>query len=354
MHTDPDVIAVRADEQLHVHSLQQYLRTQFPEATGALEVQQFAGGHANLTYLLRMGEHEWVLRRPPLGPTLPTAHDMRREYRVLSALATTTVPVPRPLLLCDDLRVLGVPFYLMERCYGFVIRDHLPPELGDAVGRRRQVCLAAVDALATLHGVAWQASGLHDFGRPTGYLERQLQRWPQQWARAKTRELPQLDRVLEWLRRHLPPTTHTTIVHGDYKLDNIMFAIHNPSQVTAILDWEMSTLGDPLADLGWLLAYWPQPGDSANRTAGWRTVTLAPGFLRRHELVARYEEQTGRRATHIDFYEVFGLYKNAVILEGIYARFVAGQTQDARFLELGAQVPQYAEAAWEVVQHARL
>jgi aminoglycoside phosphotransferase (APT) family kinase protein len=353
MHADRDIIAVRADEQFDYQAMQAYLRTHLSHAEGALEVRQFGGGHANLTYLLRLGEQEWVMRRPPLGPTLPTAHDMRREFRVLSALATTDVPVPHPVVFCDDLSVIGVPFYLMERRRGVVIRDTIPPDIGADLAKRQQVSEAAVDTLAALHAVDWQAVGLQDFGRPTGYLERQLRRWAEQWERARTRPVPALERVLEWLRQHVPMSPRSSIVHGDYKLDNLMFDVQTPARIVAILDWEMSTLGDPLADLGWLLSQWPQPGDSAARLGVWWAVTAEPGFLRRHELVARYEERTGQRATAIDFYEILGLYKDAVIIEGIYARFVAGQTRDARFAELGAKVELYADIALELTQRAR-
>jgi len=354
MCPDLDVIAVRADERFDSQAMQTYLRAHIPHAEGTLEVWQFGGGYANLTYLLRLGEQEWVMRRPPLGPTLPTAHDMRREFRVLTALADTAVPVPRPVVLCEDASIIGAPFYLMERRCGVVLRDDIPPEIGDDLDKRRWVSEAAVDALATLHAVDWQTVGLHDFGRPVGYLERQLRRWHEQWERAKTRPLPALERVLEWLRQHVPASPRTSIVHGDYKLDNLMFDAQDPARVVAILDWEMSTLGDPLADLGWLLAYWPQPGDSPTRLEAWRALTAEPGFLRRHELVARYEERTGQRAAAIDFYEILGLYKNAVILEGIYARFVAGQTHDARFADFGAKVEMYAEVALALTQQARL
>ena len=353
MHADRDIIATRADEQFDYQAMQAHLRAHLPHAEGTLEVRQFGGGHANLTYLLRMGEQEWVMRRPPLGPTLPTAHDMRREFRVLSALATTDVPVPRPVVLCEDPAVIGAPFYLMERRRGIVIRDAIPPEIGDDLAKRRQVSEAAVDTLAALHAVDWQTVGLQDFGRPTGYLERQLRRWAEQWERAKTRPVPALDRVLEWLRQHMPVSPRSSIVHGDYKLDNLMVDVQTPARVVAILDWEMSTLGDPLADVGWLLSQWPQPGDSATRIEVWWAVTAEPGFLRRHELVARYKERTKQRAMAIDFYEILGLYKNAVIIEGIYARFVAGQTRDARFAELGAKVERYADIALELTQRAR-
>lgn len=348
-----DIIAVRADEQLDVRAVQDYLHAHLPEATRPLEVQQFGGGHANLTYLLRMGGHEWVLRRPPLGPTLPTAHDMTREYRVLTALAKTDVPTPRPMLLCEDPAVIGVPFYVMERRHGFVVREMLPATIGDDMAKRRQVGAAVVEALAALHTVDWQAAGLGDFGRPSGFVERQLRRWPDQWARAKTRELPALDAVAEWLCSHVPVSPPTTIVHGDFKLDNLLFDVQNDTlQVTALLDWEMSTLGDPLMDLGWLLSCWFEPGDSAARIAGRSEVTTAPGFMRRTELVAHYEVCTGRPAAAIDFYEIFGLYKYAVILEGIYARYVAGQTRDARFAAFEQDVAHLADAALALSRRA--
>ena len=348
-----DIIAVRADEQLAARAVQDYLQAHLPEATGPLEVQQFGGGHANLTYLLRMGEHEWVLRRPPLGPTLPTAHDMTREYRVLTALAATDVPTPRPVVLCEDPAVIGVPFYVMERQPGFVVRETLPPAIGDDMGKRRRVGAAAVEALAALHTVDWLAVGLDDFGHPSGFIERQLRRWPDQWARAKTRELPALDAVAEWLRRHVPVSPPTTIVHGDFKLDNLLFDVQDDTlQVTALLDWEMSTLGDPLMDLGWLLSCWCEPGDSAARIAGRSEVTTAPGFMRRAEIVAYYEACTGRPATAIDFYEIFGLYKYAVILEGIYARYVGGQTRDPRFAAFEQDVAHLADAALALSRRA--
>jgi aminoglycoside phosphotransferase (APT) family kinase protein len=214
--------------------------------------------------------------------------------------------------------------------------------------------MGAVGALAMLHKVDWQAAGLDDFGRPSGFVARQLRRWPDQWARAKTREVPALDRVTTWLQRHVPQSPTPTIVHGDFKLDNLMFAPHDPSQVTAILDWEMSTLGDPLMDVGWLLACWIEPGDAPARIGGRSEVTQAPGFLSREALVARYADCTGQRPDRIGFYEVFGLYKYAVIIEGIYARYVAGQTRDERFAAFGRHVEQLAEAAWALSQRLRI
>ncbi len=354
MTTATEIIPTRAGEQCDVQALHAYLQQHVPQAESPLELWQFSGGHANLTYLLRLGEYEWVLRRPPLGPTLPTAHDMRREFRILSALASTTVPIPRPVLFCEDTTVLGAPFYLMERRHGVVIRDAIPAAIGADLGKRRQASLAAVDTLARLHAVDWRSLGLSDFGRPTGYLERQLQRWPAQWERSKTRALPALERTLTWLQQHVPPSLPSTIVHGDYKLDNLMFDAQDPARVVAIFDWEMSTLGDPLADLGWLLSYWPQAGDSPTRLEAWHALTAEPGFLQRQELVARYEAQTQRRAQGILFYEIFGLYKNAVILEGIYSRYVTGQTRDERFADFGRKVACYAEVAFELTQQSRL
>jgi len=350
MHSDLDVMPVPADEQFDYQAMQTYLRTHVPQAEGALEVRQFGGGHANLTYLLRVGEQEWVMRRPPLGPTLPTAHDMRREFRVLSALATTDVPVPRPVVLCEDLSVIGAPFYLMERRRGTVIRDAIPPEIGDDLDKRRQASEAAVDTLAALHAVDWQAVGLQDFGRPAGYLERQLRRWAEQWERAKTRPVPALDGVLEWLRQHLPVSPRSSIVHGDYKLDNLMLDAARPTRIVAILDWEMCTVGDPLIDLGLLLCYWPEGGDDELFADSLRSVTMLPGWMRRAEIVERYAARSGRDLSGIGYYHTFAVFKLAVVIQQIFYRYHVGQTHDERFASFDQRVEALARTAHSMIQ----
>ncbi|HEU5367034.1 MAG TPA: phosphotransferase family protein, partial [Ktedonobacterales bacterium] len=234
-------------------ALERYLAEHLPAAEGAdgpLTAERVIAGHSNETFFITRGSQSWVLRRPPLGPLLPTAHDVLREYRVLSALAKTNVPVPQPVLACEDTSVIGAPFYLMERKRGVVIRETLPA-FADTPAVRRDLGLALVDALASLHSVDWRAAGLEGFGKPEGYLERQVRRWMGQLDGARNREIPELDQVSEWLKEHIPDSPPATIVHGDYRMDNVMFADGLPTQVIAILDWEMSTLGDPLADLGY-------------------------------------------------------------------------------------------------------
>jgi aminoglycoside phosphotransferase (APT) family kinase protein len=351
-HPSEKVREVPTEEDFDHGRLVRFLRDRLPGVGNALEVRRIGGGHSNLTYLLSVGDREWVLRRPPLGPLLPTAHDMSREYRVLSALADENVPAPRPLLHCEDPGVIGAPFYVMERARGYVIQERLPDEIGEDPERRRRIGLAMVEALAKLQAVDWRRCGLEDFGRPEGYLERQLRRWKGQWERAKTRELPAIDRLLEWLQKHLPESGPAAIVQGDYKLDNVMFASEGEVRVVAIFDWEMATIGDPLADLGYFLAHWPRPGDpDAGAAAG---ITTLEGFAEREELVARYREWTGRPVRALDWYRVLALFKLAIIGAGIYSRFARGQTTDARFEGMGAGIPKIADRALNIADASGL
>jgi aminoglycoside phosphotransferase (APT) family kinase protein len=299
-----------------------------PGGESPLSIGLISGGKSNLTYLVRSGAREFVLRRPPLGHVLPTAHDMAREFRVLSALAGTGVPVPRPIALCEDPTVNGMPFYVMEYRRGVIIEEELPPGFCATPGERRRLSLALVDTLVKLHAVDYKAVGLGDFGRPEGYIERQVRRWAEQWERSKTRELPAIEELIRRLRASIPESPAPTIVHGDYRLGNMILDEHDPGHVVAILDWEMATLGDPLSDLGYTLGYWGQLGDAPERLVAAPTgaVTAAPGFLTRAELVAEYARRSGRSVEHIDFYQVLAYYKLAVIAEGIHARFLKGET----------------------------
>ena len=316
-----------------------------PGASPGLRFELIGDGRSNLTYRVSGGEREWVLRRPPLGHVLPTAHDMAREYRVLTALQETDVPVPRTVALCEDPEVNEYPFYIMEYCSGVILVDSLPPGYAETEQERRKLSLALVDTLVKLHAVDYRKVGLEDFGRPEGYLERQVRRWSQQWERSKTRELPEIDELIRRLNAAIPPSPPPTIVHGDYRLGNMILDEHDPGRVIAILDWEMATLGDPLADLGYTLIYWGQQDDSPERlnlrTAS--TLTARPGFLTRDELVAEYARRSGRDVSHIDFYQVLALYKLAVIVEGIYARFLKGQT-------VGEGYEQYADSCPNLVR----
>lgn len=330
-------------------ALRAYLAGRVLGDDAPLAVERIRGGHSNETFFITRGAQEWVLRRPPRGHLLPTAHDVGREYRVLRALAQTDVPAPTPVLMCDDTSVIGAPFYLMERLHGDVIRTQLPGPFEQDVSARRSLAIELIDRLAQLHGVDWQAIGLGDLAKPTGYLERQLRRWAGQLDGARTRPLPDLDAVTQWLQSHVPDSGPATIVHGDYRMDNVMYAHGAPARIIGIFDWEMATLGDPLADLGYLLSFWHEPGDPnpGFQDAAWAITTL-PGFPRRAELVARYSERTGRRMDHVAFYVALAIWKLAILLEGSYSRHLTGVTDDPFFALLGEGVPALGRSALAV------
>ena len=316
---------------------------------GELVVERHQSGHSNETFFVTRGAARWVLRRPPRGAFLPSAHDVLREFRVLDALKATNVRVPRTLLACEDESVIGAPFYLMEKIEGHVIRTELPPVFTE--GRRGAIADELVDALVELHAVDPASCGLDTFGKPTGYLERQLRRWTGQLELTMpfSRPMPDLERLGDWLRAHLPETQETTIVHGDYKLDNVMFAPHPPAKLRAILDWEMSTLGDPLADLGWMISFWREPGDASGDIFEQTTrVTELPGFHSRADLIERYASATGRDVEGLEWYTVLAIWKLAILLEGSYARHLAGMTDDPFFAQLELGVPALARTALEI------
>lgn len=312
---------------IHYENVSRFFRVQVPDGDCALSFSLISGGRSNLTYLVRGGEHEWVLRRPPLGHVLPTAHDMTREHRVLSALAHTDVPAPRPIALCEDPAVNGMPFYVMDYRPGIVLAQNVPAGYAEAPSDRRGICEAMVDTLVQLHAINYRAVGLEGFGRPEGYLERQVRRWSQQWERSKTAELPEIDELIRRLMAALPQSPSPTIVHGDYRLGNMALDPDDPGRIVAVFDWEMATLGDPLADLGYTLIYWTEAGDPSYGGVG--TVspfTALPGFFTRAEIIDAYATRSGRNVDAIDFYQVLALYKLAVISEGIYARYLQGKT----------------------------
>ncbi|NUR88295.1 MAG: phosphotransferase family protein [Nonomuraea sp.] len=315
-----------------------WMAAHVPDAGEPLSVSLISGGKSNLTYRVRCRERDVVLRRPPLGHVLPTAHDMRREFRVISALAPTPVPVPEPVAFCADEEVIGAPFYLMGYVDGAAVRDREQLTVDAAGARALSERLAEV--LAAIHAVDYPAVGLGDFGRPAGYLARQLDRWCQQWERSKTADLPEYDRLVSRLRDRLPPDSGGTLVHGDYRLDNTLVRLAPDPEILAVVDWEMSTLGDPLADLGLTLTYWHDPGD--DERAGIPVsgdVTLAPGFLDAAAFAAHYAKISGRDISDLGFYVAFGNFKLAVIVEGIHARFRQGKTVGEGFDRIGAAVP---------------
>jgi len=344
-----DTSAVRAEEQLDLDALSSYLAGQGFLRDRRISIEQFPGGHSNLTYLLKLeGGGEYVLRRPPLGPVAPKAHDMVREYRILRAVHPVFPPAPEPALVCEDLSVLGAPFYIMERRRGMVVRRDNPPEIGGDLGLRRRVGEALLDTLVELHAVDVSQPAVAAIGKPAGFLERQLAGWFGRWQRSRTRDLEAMDRLMEWLSARAPASIDAALLHNDFKLDNVMLDPADPARVVAVLDWEMSALGDPLVDLGILLCYWPQAGDPPQRVESISPVTAMPGWPSRAELVARYAAKTGRDVSRIAYYEVFALFKVAVVLQQIYHRYHAGQTSDPRFAAMEGRVLGLVEMATEL------
>jgi aminoglycoside phosphotransferase (APT) family kinase protein len=356
MGSEPaDVVATPAEaERLELppliitDTLREYLARELPGEDAPLGLERIGEGHSNITYLVRRGSERFVLRRPPRPPLPPSAHDVLREWRILDAIKDTPARTPRTLLACDDESVIGAPFYVMEYCEGTVITSEIPVEL-DTPAERRRMGLDLVDALAEVHGVDWRGRGLEGFGKPTGYLERQVRRFTGLWEHNKTRELPLVQEVRDWLAANMPGSPEATIVHGDYRLGNTMVANDPPARVIAIFDWELSTIGDPLADLGYMTVTWVQPGDPADTMfSSLSAVTRREGFPTRDELVAYYEQRTGRSMSDLRWYQALALWKAAVFMEGNYKRSLAGTTDDPYLKMFDEGVPALAEAAHEL------
>jgi len=340
-----DTKPVRASEQLDWDALTRYVREKLSvvlgeefDASAPMTVEQFPGGHSNLTYLLRFGSQEFVMRRPPFGPVPPKAHDMAREYRILEAVHPVYPLAPRPFVLCEDANVINSTFYLMERRRGLVVRTDEPPELADRPAERRRASVALVDALAELHTVDIEAHKLGTLGQPAGFVERQVRGWSERWHKSQTTELAEMDALAAWLRERLPPDApRPTLVHGDFKLDNVMLDALDVGRIVGVFDWEMAAIGDPLVDLGILLCYWVHTSTPAKRDSV-MTVTHRKGWFTRAEILERYLARTRFDLTNITFYEVFAVFKLAVVLQQIFYRYTRGQTDDARFAALDGQV----------------
>ncbi len=342
-----DVAPVRPDERLDTGVVVAYLRGTLPGSDRPLAILQFPGGHANLTYLLRYGDREYVLRRPPLGPVAPRSHDMVREYRALAALGPYYPPAPRVYALCEDPTVIGAPFFVMERRHGIVVRRTMPDEIPDDPAVRRRIGEAAVDALADLHAVPLAGTPVAMLGKAEGFVARQISGWTERWQRAKTEELPVMEDLATWLAARIPPARDAAVVHNDFKLDNLMLDRNDPGRVVAVLDWDMTALGDPRVDVGTLLGYWPEATDPPERLAIAMQPTYLEGFPTRREVVERYAARSGRDLGAIAFFETFALFKLAVVLQQIYVRFARGQTKDERFVAMGESVRLLAAIAAE-------
>ncbi|MCK6537360.1 MAG: phosphotransferase family protein [Polyangiaceae bacterium] len=347
---------IRAGEELDLEPLARHLRERLPEidAQAELSVEQFPSGHSNLTYLVRAGDRQYVLRRPPFGSKVKTAHDMGREFRVLSKLHAVYPLAPEPLLHCADEGVLGAPFYVMRRTHGLIVRKDLPRGFELGAGQVSALHTQLADRLAELHAIDFAAAGLGDLGKPEGYVERQVRGWAQRYAGSKTDDIPAVEQLAAWLAERLPADGAPGLIHNDFKLDNVVLDPRDPTRIIGVLDWEMCTLGDPLMDLGTTLAYWVEPDDAEQfHAVRWGPTTL-PGSLTRRQIADRWAQRTGRDASNALFYYAFGLFKTAVVLQQIYYRYRQGLTHDDRFAMLIHGVRLLAERGVEAIALGRI
>jgi aminoglycoside phosphotransferase (APT) family kinase protein len=367
MTASKDSTAVRTGEELDLAALDRYLRQHLAaqssefDPTAMVEIEQFPGGHSNLTYLIRYGDQEFVLRRPPVGPVAPTAHDMPREYKLLSVINPHFSLAPKPVLLCEDASIIGAPFYLMERRRGFIVHFKVPSLIGENLELRRRLSETVVDTLVALHAVDIQATGVVNIGKPEGFVTRQVRGWADRWQRSKTGELAEMEQVIQWLVDRIPTESdnQSTIVHNDFKLDNIMLDADDPARVVAVLDWEMCTVGEPLVDVGLALTYWTMKGGTnraggaaADQNRSLLAVTNGPGWMTREEIIERYEAKTDRDLSRIAFYETFARFKVAVVIQQIYFRYAQGQTHDERFRNFDGLVRALTAEALELAEQS--
>lgn len=346
---------IRAGEELDTEALKAYFEEHAPELTGNLEVRQFPGGASNLTYLLKAGDREYVLRRPPFGSDVKSAHDMGREYEVLKRLQGKFEYAPRPLVHCTDTDVIGAEFYVMERLQGLIIRRDLPKGLTLAPEQARGLCESLLDVQAKLHTIDIDAAGMRDFGKPRGYIERQVKGWNGRFRKAKTDDVPDCEAIMAWLEEKMPADTgREAIIHNDYKLDNVVLDPDDPTQIIGVLDWEMATLGDPVMDFGCSMAYWVQADDPEPMQRIRMAPTHLDGMLTRREMIDRYQEKTGIGVGDFDYYYVFGMFRLAVIAQQIYKRYVEGKTKDERFAAFGYFVQILGDACHRVIDDTKL
>ncbi|MBI3242502.1 MAG: phosphotransferase family protein [Chloroflexi bacterium] len=344
--------SVRAGEALDPAQLESYLREHLPGVGGPLTIQQFPGGYSNLTYLLRAGGHELVLRRPPFGANIKGGHDMGREYRILAALHPAYHKVPKPLAYCEDVSVIGAPFYVMERVRGVILRNNTPEGLTLEPSLMRRLCFSLIETLADLHRLDYVAAGLGDLGKPQGYVERQVEGWTKRYANAQTDDIAEMEQVGVWLAANRPPDSAPALIHNDFRCDNVLLDPADLTRPVALLDWEMATIGDPLMDVGTTLAYWAEAGAPAVMQDF--SLVGRPGFINRQEFIERYASQSGRDLSNILFYYVCGLFKLGVIVQQIYARYKKGLTHDERFRPLIFVVRACGQMAARAIEKNRL
>lgn len=337
---------IRPGEELHTGRLKAFLKDTIPGLKGPPTVQQFPKGHSNLTYLIRMGDRKLVLRRPPIGTKAKTAHDMGREYKILKALKPVFSYVPQPLVYTEDLSVMGCPFYLMERIEGIILRKEMPQGLNLSPDQIRRLFERHVEIQFELHSLDYKKIGLENFGKPTGYVERQVKGWSERYRSARTPDAPAFEEVMTWLAENMPKdSSFTGIIHNDFKFDNLILDPNDPLSIIGILDWEMATVGDPIMDLGCTLGYWVEKNDAQEFQLMRTLPTHVEGAMTRKEVVAFYEKLSGKTIENMNFYYCFGLFRLAGIAQQIYYRFYHGQTKDERFKMLIFAVQLLAKAA---------
>lgn len=346
---------IRQGEELPVEIIDAYLKAHIHGLEGTPAISQFPGGASNLTYLLKYPGQELVLRRPPFGRKAKTAHDMGREYRILTHLNTGFPYCPRAYLHCTDESLIGAEFYVMERMRGIILRNNLPDELAFTPEQTRALCKSFIDKLVDLHNVDYHACGLGDLGKPEGYVQRQIEGWIERYERATTPDAPLWDLVKAWLRDKMPAdSVKPGIVHNDYRFDNVLLNPERPMEIIGVLDWEMTTIGDPLMDLGNTLAYWIEAGDPAPVQMMRRQPSNAPGMLTRQEFVDYYAQRAGIRVDNFDFYYTYGLFRLAGIVQQIYYRYYHGQTQDKRFAPFVQLNVLLEQMCLQVIQKSKL
>lgn len=346
--------AIRKGEELDEAGLEAHLRAFLPDAGEGFSVSQFPGGHSNLTYLVTLGDREYVLRRPPFGSKVKSAHDMKREFTVLSGLSRVYPPAPEPVLFCDDDAVLGADFYLMKRIRGVIHRNRRPEDFSMAPEEVRRACETFVENLVRLHSIDYEAAGLSDLRREGEFVERQVLGWAKRYVGSQTDDIPDIEAVSKWLQERIPPDVGAVVVHNDYKFDNLVFDPDDGSRIIGVLDWEMATIGDPLLDLGVALGYWAESEDEEEIKVVQCFLTTQPGALNRLEIAELYSKLSGRPIPELTFYYVFALFKLATIVQQIFYRFAQGLTQDPRFATMIHMVRALGRKSIRAIESGRI